>query len=189
MFRPPYFGDAEADKPQEVEPAIVAQDSATSWWVSASIRTIGSFPVTADQIVSRTVERVRIRIRRPAARYLLHDSGGDRSATIEALPGLIHDLKARGFSLLPFRTWPDFPRSGDAGDPSQPARFHARGRNCFFFLSTGGWTLQWVFLIGILLWLGSTRLRRFARSWPNGSDRDVGNGCTQEVITCRSFRY
>src|ERR1044072_483978 len=26
LFRPPYFGDAEADKPQEVEPALVAQN-------------------------------------------------------------------------------------------------------------------------------------------------------------------
>ena len=26
LFRPPYFGDAEADKPQEVEPALVPQN-------------------------------------------------------------------------------------------------------------------------------------------------------------------
>ena len=31
---------------------------------------------------------------------LLHDSGGDRSATIEALPRLIHELRARGFKFV-----------------------------------------------------------------------------------------
>ena len=53
-------------------------------------------PVTADQIVNRTIERASDT--NPETRgevILLHDSGGDRSATVEALPRLIHELKAR----------------------------------------------------------------------------------------------
>ena len=32
---------------------------------------------------------------------LLHDGGGDRSATVEALPALIDALRARGYSIVP----------------------------------------------------------------------------------------
>ena len=31
---------------------------------------------------------------------LLHDSGGDRSQTVAALPGLIDALRAQGFTLV-----------------------------------------------------------------------------------------
>src|SRR5258705_8268258 len=62
----------------------------------------GIFLETADQIVSRTVQRASDP--NPETRgqvILLHDSGGDRSATLEALPGLIQELRARGFRFVP----------------------------------------------------------------------------------------
>ena len=57
LFRPPYFGDAEADKPQEVEPALVAQRLG---YIMVGVRIDPDdwqLPVTADQIVQRTVDR------------------------------------------------------------------------------------------------------------------------------------
>ena len=57
LFRPPYFGDAEADKPQEVEPAIVAQNLG---YIMVGVRIDPDdwqLPVTADQIVQRTIDR------------------------------------------------------------------------------------------------------------------------------------
>ena len=36
---------------------------------------------------------------RPGAVVLLHDGGGDRSATVAMLRPLIHHLKARGFAF------------------------------------------------------------------------------------------
>src|SRR5262249_7981256 len=47
--------------------------------------------VTARQIVDRVLEDLK-----SGNCILLHDGGGDRSATVAALPVIIHNLKARG---------------------------------------------------------------------------------------------
>jgi peptidoglycan-N-acetylglucosamine deacetylase len=172
LFRPPYFGDAEADKPQEVEPAIVAQQLG---YIMVGVRIDPDdwqLPVTADQIVKRTIDRATDS--NPETRgevILLHDSGGDRVATIEALPALIHELKARGFRFVPVSDLAGLTR--DQVMPVIPPNqrvFTRADAITFFFLSTGGWTLQWVFLIGILLGLarlvfvGSLALQQWLRS-------------------------
>ena len=172
LFRPPYFGDAEADKPQEVEPALVAQRLG---YIMVGVRIDPDdwqLPVTADQIVNRTIDRAMDS--NPETRgeiILLHDSGGDRSATIEALPRLIHELKARGFRFVAVSDLAGLSR--DQVMPVIPPNqrvFTRADAVAFFFLSTGGWILQWVFLIGILLGLarllfvGSLALAQWLRS-------------------------
>src|ERR1044072_6249085 len=57
LFRPPYFGDAEADKPQEVEPAILAQKLG---YIMVGVRIDPDdwqLPVRPDDVVSRTIHR------------------------------------------------------------------------------------------------------------------------------------
>jgi peptidoglycan-N-acetylglucosamine deacetylase len=172
LFRPPYFGDAEADKPQEVEPAIVAQNLG---YVMVGVRIDPNdwqLPVTPDQIVLRTLDRAIDK--NPDTRgevILLHDSGGDRSATVAALPELIHQLKARGFRFVPVSELAGL--SKEQVMPPIPANqrmFTRADAVTFFFLSTGGWTLQWIFLIGIvlglgrLLFVGSLALAQWIRS-------------------------
>ena len=172
LFRPPYFGDAEADKPQEVEPALVAQRLG---YIMVGVRIDPDdwqLPVTADQIVQRTIDRATDS--NPETRgeiILLHDSGGDRSATIEALPRLIHELKARGFRFVAVSDLAGLSR--DQVMPVIPPNqrvFTRADAVTFFFLSTGGWILQWIFLIGILLGLarllfvGSLALAQWLRS-------------------------
>jgi peptidoglycan-N-acetylglucosamine deacetylase len=156
LFRPPYFGDAEADRPQEVEPALVAQNLG---YLMVGVRIDPNdwqLPVTPDQIVNRTIDRVIDK--NPETRgevILLHDSGGDRSATIAALPTLIHELKARGYKFVAVSDLAGLTR--DQVMPVIPANqrvFTRADAIAFFFLSTGGWTLQWTFLIGIILGLG-----------------------------------
>ena len=156
LFRPPYFGDAEADKPQEVEPALLAQRMG---YIMVGVRIDPDdwqLPVTADQIVSRTIDRATDT--NPETRgevVLLHDSGGDRAATIEALPRLIDELKARNFKFVAVSDLAGLSR--DQVMPVIPTNqrvFTRADAVTFFFLSTGGWTLQWIFLIGILLGLG-----------------------------------
>lgn len=156
LFRPPYFGDAEADKPQEVEPAIVAQNLG---YIMVGVRIDPNdwqTPVTAEQIVDRVVDRAMDT--NPETRgevILLHDAGGDRSATVAALPRLIHELKARGFRFVPVSELGGLSR--DQVMPVIPPNqrvFTRADAVTFFFLSTGAWALQWVFLIGILLGLG-----------------------------------
>jgi cellulose synthase/poly-beta-1,6-N-acetylglucosamine synthase-like glycosyltransferase/peptidoglycan/xylan/chitin deacetylase (PgdA/CDA1 family)/spore germination protein YaaH len=172
LFRPPYFGDAEADKPQEVEPALVAQRLG---YIMVGVRIDPDdwqLPVTADQIVQRTIDRATDS--NPETRgeiVLLHDSGGDRSATVEALPRLIHELRARGFRFVAVSDLAGLSR--DQVMPVIPPNqrvFTRADAVAFFFLSTGGWILQWIFLIGILLGLarllfvGSLALAQWLRS-------------------------
>ena len=156
LFRPPYFGDAEADKPQEVEPALLAQNLG---YIMVGVRIDPDdwqLPVNADQVVQRTIDRAMDS--NPETRgeiILLHDSGGDRSATIEALPRLIHELKARGFKFVAVSDLAGLSR--DQVMPVIPPNqrvFTRADAIAFFFLSTGGWVLQWAFLLGILLGLG-----------------------------------
>ena len=156
LFRPPYFGDAEADKPQEVTPAYLAK---TMGYIVVGVRIDPgdwSLPVSADEIVKRTVDRALDT--NPETRgqvILLHDSGGDRSATIAALPQIIHDLKGKGFKFVPVSELGGWSR--DQVMPVIPAseRVYTRADAvAFFFLSTGSWTLQWIYIIGILLGLG-----------------------------------
>lgn len=156
LFRPPYFGDAEADKPQEVEPAYLAKQMG---YVMVGVRIDPDdwqLPVRADDIIKRSIDRAMDT--NPETRgqvILLHDSGGDRSATIEALPRLIEELKARGFRFVPVSELGGWTR--DQVMPQIPPServFTRADAITFFFLSTGGWVLQWVFLVGILLGLG-----------------------------------
>jgi peptidoglycan-N-acetylglucosamine deacetylase len=172
LFRPPYFGDAEADKPQEVEPAFLAQQLG---YLMVGVRIDPDdwrLPVTADEIVDRTVQRTRDN--NPDTRgqiVLLHDSGGDRSATVAALPKLIHELRARGFRFVGVSELAGLTR--DQVMPVTPPGERAFTRAdtiAFYFLSTGGWTLQWVFLIGIvlglarLLFIGTLAFAQWIRS-------------------------
>ena len=156
LFRPPYFGDAEADKPQEVEPAFLAQQLG---YLMVGVRIDPDdwkLPVTAGEIVDRTIGRALDN--NPETRgqvVLLHDSGGDRSATIAALPRLIHELHARGFRFVPVSELAGLSRNQVMPlIPSGDRVFTRSNAVSFFFLSTMGWSLQWIFVIGIVLGLG-----------------------------------
>ena len=155
LFRPPYFGDAEADKPEEVEPAIRAEKLG---YIIVGLRIDpGDWKpgITADEIVQKTIDKAMDT--NPETRgqvVLLHDSGGDRAATIEALPRLIHELRARGFKFVPVSTLGGWSR--DQVMPLLPPSQSVYTRTdalAFLFLSTGGWLLQWAFIIGIVLGL------------------------------------
>ncbi|MGH9969386.1 MAG: glycosyltransferase [Pyrinomonadaceae bacterium] len=156
LFRPPYFGDAEADKPQEVEPAIRAEQLG---YLMVGVRIDPDdwkLPVTSGEIVDRTIQRALDK--NPETRgqiVLLHDSGGDRSATVQALPQLIHELRARGFQFVAVSQLTGLSRDQVMPVIPRSERVFTRADAVtFFFLSTGAWTLQWVFLIGIVLGLG-----------------------------------
>jgi cellulose synthase/poly-beta-1,6-N-acetylglucosamine synthase-like glycosyltransferase/peptidoglycan/xylan/chitin deacetylase (PgdA/CDA1 family)/spore germination protein YaaH len=156
LLRPPYFGDAEADKPEEVEPAFRAQGLG---YIIVGLRIDPDdwqLPVTAEQIVQRTVKRAQDT--NPETRgqvVLLHDSGGDREATVQALPGIIHELRARGFKFVLASELAGLSRDQAMPLVSSSQSVYTRADSlAFFLLSTGGWLLQWTFLLGIILGLG-----------------------------------
>jgi cellulose synthase/poly-beta-1,6-N-acetylglucosamine synthase-like glycosyltransferase/peptidoglycan/xylan/chitin deacetylase (PgdA/CDA1 family) len=155
LFRPPYFGDAEADKPQEVEPAIRAEQLG---YLMVGVRIDPDdwkLPVSANEIVNKTLQRAMDT--NPETRgqvVLLHDSGGDRSATVRALPLLIQELRTRGFRFVPVSELAGLTREQVMPEiPPNQRVFTRADAVAFFFLSTGGWALQWIFVIGILLGL------------------------------------
>ncbi|WP_158914949.1 polysaccharide deacetylase family protein [Caulobacter sp. S45] len=100
FFRPPYLGDASPSTPREVAPLITARDLG---YLSVGLRVDPDDWKRPDSklIVSRTLDRLKDTNPETAGQVvLLHDSGGDRSHTIAALPHLIDALRARGYRLV-----------------------------------------------------------------------------------------
>ncbi len=109
LFRAPFFGDAEPSTADEVKPVSEAQDRGyvsvglhvdSEDWQRPGVQTIinnvlnriSSGPaVCNDQSDSQCSRNI----------VLLHDSGGDRSQTVAALPILIDTLRARGYRFVP----------------------------------------------------------------------------------------
>jgi cellulose synthase/poly-beta-1,6-N-acetylglucosamine synthase-like glycosyltransferase/peptidoglycan/xylan/chitin deacetylase (PgdA/CDA1 family)/spore germination protein YaaH len=162
LFRAPYFGDAEPRTPDEVEPTVIGQNlgyisvglhlDPDDWKLTNDDGT----PHTAEQIVDEVVQQAAIT--EPEERgniVLLHDSGGDRSATVEALPKLIETLRAKGYQ---FTTVADL--AGITPEQAMPfvqedQSFYARTDAYFFYgMSIGGWLMRWIFLLGIVLGIG-----------------------------------
>ena len=101
LFRAPYLGDADPDTAAEIAPI---QTAAELGYVSVGLHVDPldwSLP-DANQIVRRTIDQVAAgSATRPAQIVLLHDSGGNREATIRALPGIVQGLRARGYEIVP----------------------------------------------------------------------------------------
>jgi cellulose synthase/poly-beta-1,6-N-acetylglucosamine synthase-like glycosyltransferase/spore germination protein YaaH/peptidoglycan/xylan/chitin deacetylase (PgdA/CDA1 family) len=99
LFRPPYFGDAEPSTPGEVEPLITAQDLG---YLIVGLRIDPDDWKKPDPnlIISRTLSRLAQTGEFAGQVVLLHDAGGDRSRTVQALPGLIDALRAHGYKLV-----------------------------------------------------------------------------------------
>jgi cellulose synthase/poly-beta-1,6-N-acetylglucosamine synthase-like glycosyltransferase/peptidoglycan/xylan/chitin deacetylase (PgdA/CDA1 family) len=100
LFRPPYFGDAEPSTPAEVEPLITAQKLGylivglrvdPGDWQKPPVQTI--IDKTLDGVDAKDSPTTRQII-------LLHDSGGNREHTVEALPQIIDGLRAKGYTLV-----------------------------------------------------------------------------------------
>jgi len=98
LFRPPYFGDAEPSTPSEVAPLLAAQRQG---YLSVGLRIDPDDwkKPEPSHIVQETIARLQDS-NRPGQIVLLHDSGGDRSRTVEALPQLIDEIRAHGNRLV-----------------------------------------------------------------------------------------
>src|SRR5690606_19388522 len=91
LFRAPYFGDAEPRTPDEMEPTARAQDLG---YISVGLHldpddwklvNDDGTPHTAEEITNQVFAAAAIKT--PEERgsiVLLHDAGGDRSATVAA---------------------------------------------------------------------------------------------------------
>lgn len=103
LFRPPYGIDHQPETADEVAQLPIAQ-SMGYLIVGARIdphdwgEPNGIPPAPASVIVQRVLEQAH---GNGGNIVLLHDGGGDRSHTVEALPQIIDGLRAAGFQIVP----------------------------------------------------------------------------------------
>ena len=154
LFRAPYFGDAEPQTADEVEPAAIANRLG---YIIIGLRVDPddwALPGT-DEIVRRT--EAGLTNPNPDERgqiVLLHDGGGDRAQTVAALPRLIHELRAQGYQFATVSELAGLTQAQTM--PSLPAEqgWMARAdKLTFYTFAIGGWLIRWLFLIGIVLGL------------------------------------
>jgi cellulose synthase/poly-beta-1,6-N-acetylglucosamine synthase-like glycosyltransferase/peptidoglycan/xylan/chitin deacetylase (PgdA/CDA1 family) len=100
LFRPPYNADSQPQTPEEILPVLRAQ--------KAGYVTVGERidprdwekGISADEIVSEIHDELQS-AEDPGHVILLHDAGGDRSATVAALPRILEGLQAQGYRFVP----------------------------------------------------------------------------------------
>lgn len=101
LFRAPYFGDAEPTTNDELIPATDAQDNGYTN-IGLHVDPGDWKKPGAQQIINDTVAEVMGgNADRSSNIVLLHDGGGNRSQTIEALPGIIDALRSHGIKFVP----------------------------------------------------------------------------------------
>jgi cellulose synthase/poly-beta-1,6-N-acetylglucosamine synthase-like glycosyltransferase/spore germination protein YaaH/peptidoglycan/xylan/chitin deacetylase (PgdA/CDA1 family) len=161
FFRPPYSIDQEPDVADQVQPIELVQ--------SQGYITVGSKIDPDDWQPGRTSEQIVAAVLDQAARYsnadcqeqdppvcgniiLLHDGGGDRSATVRALPGIIEGLRSRGFQIVGIDKLLDKTRAEVMPQLSPQEIRNARLDNATFVLSTWMGIFIWlVFIVGDVL--------------------------------------
>jgi cellulose synthase/poly-beta-1,6-N-acetylglucosamine synthase-like glycosyltransferase/peptidoglycan/xylan/chitin deacetylase (PgdA/CDA1 family)/spore germination protein YaaH len=162
LFRAPYFGDAEPRTPDEIDPTVQAQDlgyisvglhlDPDDWQLTDPDGT----PHTADEMVEQVLTQAAITT--PEERgniVLMHDGGGDRSATIEALPKLIHELRARGYQFTTVADLANMTPDEAMPPVAEDRTFYALADSYVFYgISAATWLMKWIFLLGIALGLG-----------------------------------
>ena len=163
LFRAPYFGDAEPTTADELGPVFRAQQRG---YISVGLH------VDAEDwqrpgvqaIIDNVVNGVALRGTGCASGddsqcshniVLLHDAGGDRQQTVEALPTIIEKLRAMGFKLVPVSELAGLSRD-QAMPPISPSDRAAAEVDLFLFGTIGavvtalGWIFVFAISIGIL---------------------------------------
>src|SRR5213083_1064612 len=98
LFRPPYAADTGPTQLSELAPLKIAEDL-NYLVVLESIDPQDWAKPGADIILQRVKQQ-----RRDGSIILLHDAGGDRSQTVEALPRILDWLHKRGDTIVPLST-------------------------------------------------------------------------------------
>ena len=153
LFRPPYA--------QDIEPRSINGAGALSLAADLGYITIGMNIDPKDwmrglprQIVASVVEGA---VNGDGKVVLLHDAGGIRKATVDALPAIIDELRARGFRFVTTHELLRVARADTMPlvEPDEDLVTAVNGLG-FSFYSNLGWLFTLLFQLGILL--GTTRL-------------------------------
>ena len=156
LFRAPYFGDAEPTTADELVPIEQAQAMGYIA-VGLHIDPDDWQRPPADKIVASVLEQVNHQSPDRQSRVvLLHDGGGNRENTVEALPRIIDALRAEGYQCVTVSELAGLTR--DQGMPPLTADSLSQWADRSVFLTLGGFghLLRWLFITAI--WLGVARL-------------------------------
>ncbi|MCA1653274.1 MAG: glycosyltransferase, partial [Sphingomicrobium sp.] len=162
LFRAPYFGDAEPTTADEILPALEAQNhgyisvglhvDSEDWQrpgVAAIVNNVVSGVSKGDNCDNGDTQCSHNVV-------LLHDSGGDRSQTVAALPAIIDLLRAKGFRFVPVSELAGLSPE-QAMPPLSPADHVAAEADLLVFESLG-WSIRALhFLFGAAIALGILR--------------------------------
>ncbi len=178
LFRPPYLGDAEPANADEIASIEIAQNLG---YITVGVHVDpGDWELpTPEYMVRRSMELIVDP--NPEIRgniVLFHDSGGDRSRTVAALPMLIDRLRAGGYKIVPVSELAGLTRD-QAMPPLSPTIALLTDRVVFLTLSWLGEVFYVCFLVAIAL--GIARLfvlsslafwnrRELARTTPPAPD-------------------
>ncbi|MEY2196318.1 polysaccharide deacetylase family protein [Neobacillus sp. BF23-41] len=152
LFRPPYVANAEPSTKSELEPILRAQDMGYTM-VGELIDSDDWQRLSSDEIVNRVLDQL------PEGNVILmHDAGGDRSNTVEALPTIIKELKQRGYT---FTTIADLTGKSDSQimPPVKDSPYLVYDKAVFMVIQ--GWHLGLSFLFYSAILLGILRLAIF----------------------------
>jgi len=104
LFRPPYNADTNPHDAEEIVPIKLAQE------MGYITQTADIDPQDwAEPGVATILTRIKEGRQEGGNIVLLHDAGGDRSQTVEALPLIIEYLRARGDAILPLAEMMEIP--------------------------------------------------------------------------------
>ncbi|MCC6287359.1 MAG: glycosyltransferase [Chitinophagaceae bacterium] len=94
LFRAPFNADAEPTKEVELKPIAISKQK-NYYTIGESIDPNDWEPgISADSIYARTIHQYEANPEKGI--ILLHDAGGNRQATVDALPRIIHYFKNKG---------------------------------------------------------------------------------------------
>ncbi|HEY8948549.1 MAG TPA: polysaccharide deacetylase family protein [Rhizomicrobium sp.] len=155
LFRPPYLGDAEPTDADEIAPVEVAQNLGYIA-VGEHVDPVDWELPGVNKIVQRTLDQIHgAKSDSPRNIVLLHDAGGDRSETVEALPLIIDKLRAEGYEFTTVAKLGGMTKD-EIMPPLPPTIALLTDRFVFLALSFVGKILYFCFLAAI--WLGVSRL-------------------------------
>ena len=96
LFRPPYSEDIEPETPEQVQP-LIDTNALGYYTVGMHIDPNDWAKPGVDQIVNSVVQGSQ---NGDGNVVLLHDAGGNRDQTVQALPKIIEQLQAQGFQFV-----------------------------------------------------------------------------------------
>jgi cellulose synthase/poly-beta-1,6-N-acetylglucosamine synthase-like glycosyltransferase/peptidoglycan/xylan/chitin deacetylase (PgdA/CDA1 family)/spore germination protein YaaH len=156
-FRPPYSIDQEPDTNDQAAPVdriqglgyiVIGNKIDTNDWDEHPRKS----PQEITGSVLQQLADMQTHPDRRGSVILLHDGGGDRSATITALPLLIETLRAQGFQIVPVSELMGKTRAEVMPPLTSKQRWQARADSItFFFIGFFNNAVIYVFYLGDIL--------------------------------------